>query len=175
MKAMTTAAAMAAMMAVVPGVAQAKDKEKQPEAKISILVRSGATVGGFTDPSKVRQDSVKDLLKRLKDSDSLRPVDSESDALVVLEVMERETKRETNAWTAFNGMRQNKSYLTVKLTAGEYETEFTADGGSKGMMTGYEAAASTVVDQVEAWVKANPDRLLALRHSPTSKLSRLPC
>jgi len=85
--------------------------------RIPIFVRSAQAAGGFTDPSKDRQDSVKDLLRKLKDSDSVRPVESEGEALVVLEVLERETKRETNLWG-----RQNKSYLTVRLTARQAST-----------------------------------------------------
>ena len=131
---------------------------EKAQDRIPILIRSGATAGGFTDPSKDRQDSVKDLLKKLKDSDWVRPVESEKDALAVLEVLERETKRETNLMG-----RQNKSSLTVRLTAGEYSVEFTGESGSKGVLKGYGAAAGNVAKQVEAWVKANRDRLLALK------------
>jgi len=121
-------------------------------------VRSAQTAGGFTGPSKDRQDSVKDLLKELKDSNSLRAVESEKEALVVLEVLERETKRETNIWG-----RQNKSNLTVRLTAGEYSAELAGESGSKGVLKGYGAAAGRVVKQVEAWVNTNRDKLLALK------------
>ena len=74
------------------------------------------------------------------------------------EVLDRDTKRETNLWG-----RQNKSYLTVRLTAGGYSVEFTGESGSTGALTGYGAAAAKVVKQLEAWVKANRDRLLALK------------
>jgi hypothetical protein len=125
-----------------------------PQEKIPVFVKSGAATDGFTDPSKDRQDSVKDLLKKLKDSKVLAPVQSEEQAVVVLEVLDRETKRETNFWG-----RQNKSYLTVRLTAGEYSTEFTGESGSKGVLKGYGAAAGKVVDQLEDWAKANRERL----------------
>jgi hypothetical protein len=75
-----------------------------------------------------------------------------------LEVLARETKRETNGWTAFSGQRQNKSSLSVRLTAGEFETEFGGESGSKGLMKGYGDAAGKVVKQVESWVKSNYDR-----------------
>ncbi|MBE3111612.1 MAG: hypothetical protein IMZ46_14090 [Acidobacteria bacterium] len=126
--------------------------------KIPIFVKSGATAGGFTDPSKDRQNSTKDLLNRLKNSRAVRLVESEQDALVVLEVLGRETKRETNLWG-----RQNKSYLTVRLIAGEYSAEFTGDGGSKGVLTGYGAAAGKVVKQLEEWIRANRDQLLVVK------------
>lgn len=67
-------------------------------------------------------------------------------------------KRETNLWG-----RTNKSYLTVRLTAGEFTTEFTGESGSKGVMKGYGAAASKIVKQLEEWVKTNRDKLLTLK------------
>jgi hypothetical protein len=126
--------------------------------KIPVFVKSAGNAGGFTDPSRDRQDSMKDLMKKLNNSDSVRLVESEKDGLAVLEVLGRDTKRERNAWGW-----ENKSYLTVRLTAGEYSVEFTGESGSKGVLTGYGAAAEKVVKQLDAWVKANRDRLLALK------------
>jgi hypothetical protein len=94
----------------------------QTANKIPVFVTSAAGAEGFTDPSKDRQDSVKDLLNKLKDSKTLQAVTSETDAVLRLEVLDRETRRETNVWG-----RQNKSYLTVRLTAGTYTTEFTGE------------------------------------------------
>lgn len=128
-------------------------------AKIPVFVRSAASVDGFTDPSRDRLDSLKDLQKRLNDSDWVRPVADEADAVAVLEVLARETKRESNGWTALSGKRQNRSLLTVRLTAGDYSTEFTGESGSKGELTGYRGAATSVVKQLEAWAKVNRDRL----------------
>lgn len=132
--------------------------EGAAQDKIPVFVKSAATAGGFTDPSKDRQDSVKDLLKKLKESKSVKPVNSEEEAVVILEVLDRETKRESNLFG-----RQNKSYLTVRLTAGEYSTEFTGESGSKGVLKGYGAAAGKVIDQLEAWVKLNRERLLSVK------------
>ena len=128
----------------------------------TVFVRT-TTSEGFTDPSKDRQDSAKDLVKKLKDSKVLRPVEDEADAVAVLEVLDRRTNREVNGWSALSGAAQNKSALTVKLTAGTFSAEFTGESGSKGMMKGYGAAAGKVVDQVEAWVKVNRERLLSLK------------
>lgn len=107
----------------------------KPAYRLPIYVRSAADVEGFTDPSKARQDSLKDLLKQLRDSDIVAPVNAEANAVAVLEVLDRSTRRESNGWTALSGHRQNKSVLTVRLTAGEYATEFTGESGSKGMLT----------------------------------------
>jgi len=126
---------------------------EKPQDKIAVFVKSGGSLGGLTDPSKDRQDSIKDLLKKLKDSDSLRLVDSESDALAVLIVLDRGTKRTS----MIGGMgAYDRMYLNVRLIAGDYSVEFTGESNN-----GYSAAAGKVVKQLEAWVKDNRDRLLA--------------
>jgi hypothetical protein len=130
---------------------------EKAQERVPVFVKSVGSTGGFTDPSKGRQDSMKDLLKKLNDSSAVRPVESEKDSLAVLEVLDRDTKRESNLWG-----RQNRSNLTVRLTAGEYSVEFTGESGSKGVLTGYGAAAAKVVKQLEAWVKANHEQLLAI-------------
>jgi len=126
--------------------------------RIPVFVK-GVDAGGFTDPSKDRQDSVKDLQKKIQDSKVLSLTDKEENATVVLEVLGRETKREVNGWSAFSGTGQNKSSLGVRLRVGEYTIEFTGESGSKGMLKGYGAAAGKVVDQVEDWAKANREKL----------------
>lgn len=142
--------------------AQSNDKDQN---KIPVFVRGAGATEGFTDPSKNRQNSVKDITNKLKGSKVVRLAESESDAVAVLEVLDRETKRETNAWGALGGVRQNKSYLTVRLTAGEFTTEFEGESGSKGMLKGYGAAAGKIVKQLEEWVKTNREKLLALKAS----------
>jgi hypothetical protein len=93
---------------------------EKAQEKIPVFIKAGGTAGGFTDPSKDRQDSMKDLQDVVKNSASVRLAESEKDAVAVLEVLDRNTKSEISVWG-----RQNKSYLTVRLTAGEYFTEFT--------------------------------------------------
>jgi hypothetical protein len=80
-----------------------------------VFVRSAQSASGFTDPSKARQDSVKDLVKKLKDTKGMQAAESEAQAVILIEVLDRETKRETNMWG-----QQNKSYLTVRVTAGQF-------------------------------------------------------
>jgi hypothetical protein len=123
--------------------------------KIPVFVKTAATANGFTDPSKDRQDSVQDLRKKLMDSKAVVPVESAKEALVVLEVLDRETKWEMNLWGP-----HNRSYLIVRLTAGEYAAEFAGESGSRAMFKGYGAAAGNVVDQLEAWVETNRARLV---------------
>ena len=147
---------IALLLLSLAAVAQAKEKD-MPD-RIPVFVKSAGSADGFTDPSKARQDSRKDLLKKLKDSKAVVPVDSENDALAVLEVLDRSTDRKVGLWGA-----QNKSQVVVRLTAGEYSVEFTGESGSHGIYTGYSDAAGKVVRQLEAWVKANRERLLALK------------
>lgn len=149
--------------AMVVSVAVIASGWAQPQDKIPVFVRGAESADGFTDPSKDRQDSVKDILKKLKGSKVVQLVETEPDALAVIEVLGRDTTREVNGGTAVFGSAQNKSHLAVRLTAGEYAVEFVGESGSKGMMKGYGAAAGKVVDQLEAWVKANHDRLVALK------------
>jgi hypothetical protein len=137
-----------------------------PSVRMPIYVRSAADTDGFTDPSKARQDSLKDLLKQLRDSDTLAPVDTEADAVAVLEVVNRATRRETNGWSLIDGQRQNKSVLTVRLTVGTYTTEFTGESKSKGAFTGYGHAAHQVIQQLEAWVTANRAKLGPVTTAP---------
>ena len=124
-----------------------------------ILVRSAAEASGFTDPSKDRQDSVKDLRNAVGRASNVCLVVSEKDALIVLEVLGRETTREVNGWTFMTGHAQNKSHLGVRLTVNDFSTEFSADSGSSGMFTAYAVAAQNVAAQVATWVTTNRQRL----------------
>jgi hypothetical protein len=148
---MTAAAVMAMAMAV--GVAA------QAAKAVPVFVASEATAQGFTDPSKDRRDSIKDVEKKVKDSKALILVDKAEDAVIVIEVLGRETKREVNGWTAFSGYAQNKSSLSVRMKVGDYTTEFSGESGSKGMLKGYGDAANKIVKQVEEWVKVNRGKL----------------
>ncbi len=148
-------------MATVAVSASAKDKN--PEDKVPVFVRSAGNAGGFTDVSKDRVDSVKDLTNGVQHSDTLRVAIDEDRAAVVLEVEARETRREVNGWSMISGAAQNKSYVTVKVIAGEYTTEFSGESGSKGMMSGYKDAANRIIKQVEKWVETNHDRLVDLK------------
>ena len=128
--------------------------------RVPVFVR-GAEVGGFSRiRARTARTSVKDLKKKLKESELVQLVESEAEARAVLEVLDRETKRETNGWTAVGGWRQNKSYLTVRLIVGEHAIEFTGEQ-MKGMLKGYGAAAGQVAKQLEAWIQANHERLTA--------------
>ena len=137
-------------------------RAKPRDGRIPVFVRGGGSSSGFTDPSKDRGDSVKDLQKNIRDSKVLVLAESSDDAFIVLDVLHRETKKENNGWTAISGTPQNKSYVTVRLRAGDFETELTGESGSKGMLKGYGNAASKVVDQLEDWARENRERLLAL-------------
>lgn len=137
------------------GVATAR----QGDPRMPIFVRSAASVSGFTDPDKARRDSTRDLQNAFRNARTVRLAESEEQAIILLEVLGRETRREVNGYTFLTGQAQNKSVLMVRLTVGEFSTEFSADGGSSGMVTGYGRAAKKVAEQVERWVRENNPRL----------------
>ncbi len=154
-------AALVAMLTVCSSILVASPQGGA--GKVPIFVKSGAAASGFTDPSKDRQDSARDLCNKIRDSKWVRVADSEQDAQVVLEVLRRETRQETGGWTrAFGAPPQSKSSLMVRLTAGEYSTDFSGESTSVGELTSYGAAAGKVVKQLEEWVKANREQLAAL-------------
>jgi hypothetical protein len=146
-KSFLTGSLLAALL-VVAATSGAQDR-------VAVYLKNGSGANGFSDPSKDREDSLKDLAKQLRDSKLVRLTEVADDAAVSLEVLARETHRDT---TLLWG-QQNKSALTVRLTAGEYTTDFTGESGSKGLFTGYGAAAKQIVKQFETWVKANHERL----------------
>jgi len=139
-----------------------KAQETKPD-KIPVFVRSAASVDGFTDPDKHRNDSVKDILNAIKGSKTIVAAPTEGEALVLIEVLGRETKSERNGFTALNGQKQNKSYVSVRVTVGDHKVEFTGESGSKGVLTGYGDAAKKVYKQLEEWVKVNRAQILAKR------------
>jgi hypothetical protein len=132
------------------------------KGRIPVYVKAASTTGGFTDPDKARADSTKDLISKLKDSKTLTLAAEEDKAIIVLEVLSRDTKYdEAHAMRAILGgpFGQKKSSVSVRLTAGEYSTEFTSTGGSSGVFSGYGKAASKMVKELDAWVKANDAKL----------------
>jgi hypothetical protein len=51
----------------------------------------------------------------------------------------------------------------MKRRSGDFNTEFQGESGAKGLFSGYGAAAGKIVDQVDAWVKTNHDKLAELK------------
>jgi hypothetical protein len=109
--------------------------------RIPMLIRTAAEGKGFTDPDQARKDSAADLRKACEHLPHIRLVSREEDAVLILEVLGRETTREVNMATFLTGQAQNKSHVSVRLTAGDFSVDFSVDGGSSGMNTGYRRAA----------------------------------
>jgi hypothetical protein len=131
--------------------------------KIPVFIRNANFASEFVNLNSHNlsaiHDSTQDLLKDFKESSAVRVVWSEKNALVVLEVLDRDTTRSGSLlWGA-----QNRSTLRLRLTAGSYSTEIKGESGMKGRTTGYRAAASKAVKLVEVWITDNHDRLMALR------------
>src|SRR4051812_38349988 len=53
---------------------------------------------GFTDPSKDRKDSAKDILGRIDEAKWIAPVASEAEATIILEVLDRDDHTKTSFW-----------------------------------------------------------------------------
>jgi hypothetical protein len=146
-------------------VAHAKAKETEKPTPIPVFVKAAQAADGFTDPDKSRTDSVKNLRDKLEDAKWLRLVDSEEEAVILLEVLGRNTEFDRgSAWNLVGGYGQKHSSVTVRLTAGSFTSEFTGTGGASGLFSGYGKAAGKVVDHLEKWVKENGDRLRATAH-----------
>lgn len=140
----------------IPGAAD----EPAADPRVAIHVKAGSNTGGFSDPDKTRADSTKDLLERLRNSKTMR-VTGPDEAVILIEVLGRDTKLDQgHAITAFvGGLGQKHSSVTVRLTAGDYTTEFTGTGGASGVFSGYGKAASKVVKELDEWVRANDSKL----------------
>jgi trypsin-like peptidase len=145
--------------------ARTSDAQKRVDPRIPIFVIAGGTSAQFTDPSKARQNSARDLISKLRDSKYFRSVELEQDAVVTIEVLARDTKREVNGWTAFNGAGQNKSTVVVRLIAGDFTTEFEGTSGSRGVFTGFGDAAGKIAKQLDAWASENLRRLQSLQEA----------
>jgi len=150
---MKTFALMLIVLGVGVGVASAADPKVAP---VRVFITSPAAASGFTDPSKDRADSMKDLRKKVAASKVLLLAESTDDATIVLEVLDRnEDFKRTTMTTLLGGpfARERKRSVVVRLNVREFTSEFSAEKNSYG------AAAGEVVKQIEAWVKANRHKL----------------
>jgi len=116
------------------------------ESRIPVFVRGVAATDGWTDPSAERSDSAKDLIHHVQSSyrKHIRHTDAERDGAIVIEVVERH-------------MEWRTMVLTVRVTAGEFQTEFT----SRDMA--WRECALKVVKKIDDWAQANAHRLIATR------------
>jgi hypothetical protein len=163
-------AAMLSLMVGLSASPMAKDK-KSEEARISVVVLAGGSSTEFTDPSEDREHSAKDIMDALSGSKVVRTVRSEADAVIVIEVLARESKDRVSAFSGVYG-RKSESTVHVRLTAGgEFSTEFEGSGGGNGVLTDYRGAAKRIAKQVNDWVEANSAKLSTLKPAwrPASK------
>ena len=123
--------------------------------KIPLFLKSQSSEG-FTDPSEDRRDSEKDLLKRLKKCDEFLLVETEEEAVIVLEVLDR---AESQQHGPFAGRTQRKKTLNVRLTVGEFSAEFAGDTSLMSIGGGWGVAAKSVVNQIRDWAKENSAKL----------------
>ena len=88
-----------ALMAVTSAVPFASDRDVD---RVPIFLKSAVAVDGFTDPSRGRLGSVNEVRQKLWNSRVLRPVQAEGEALVVIEVLGRQTRDAIEqGWTIY--------------------------------------------------------------------------
>ena len=127
---------------------------------VPVYVTSAGARGGFTDPSKGSQDSMKDLRGAIADKRSLCLVEDREKARIVLEVQSRETAQ----MTASPIGRMRDRTVQVKFIFGDFETEMSgsAMGGSIGSGGAWKKASGKIAKQVEQWVVANRAKIDAV-------------
>jgi hypothetical protein len=123
------------------------------------LFIKGQSAEGFTDPSEDRRDSEKNLRDKLKDSKEFSLVETEEEAVMVLEVLDR---AESQQHGPFAGKTQRKKTLMVRLTVGEFSTDFTGETSLMSIGGGWGVAAKSVVKQLKEWAKENSAKLKEL-------------
>jgi hypothetical protein len=142
--------AAALVLVAVPALAQ--------PLRVRVFVTSVGAQSGFTDPSKDNRDTVKDLKDDIQGKRRLMLTDRREEALIVLEVVGRETAGITAS--LFGAARDR--LIRVRFMAAGTETDLTASaqGGTMGSGGAWGKAAGKIVDQVDQWVVANRARLL---------------
>jgi hypothetical protein len=133
----------------------------QEPPPVPVFVTTAAAAQGFSDPSKERLDSVNDIKDKARKADKLlKLVDTRDEATIVLEVLDRGSQYKRTATGAIFGTPwggQQKRSVTVRVTVGEYSSELTSEKGS------YKDAAADVVMQLQRWVMANREKLMAVK------------
>jgi len=133
-------------------------------ASVPLFLTTPATIGGFTDPNKERQDSMKDLVEALGKKKNIRLVAAQEQAIIVLEVLGRDVREDSGSFTkAFGGKNEVKT-VRVKLSAGAFVTELSGSSAGGGFGGGpgrgaWKKAAYKVADQIEAWIRDNQAQL----------------
>lgn len=136
---------------------------------INVFVQSEN--GGFTAPGAA--DSALDLQKSLRNkSKTLRIVDSESEADIIVRVDGRDSRKEVDSFTSNSNTSKDgrsttktttandKTVRTVHATliSGDYTLPLTAESDM-----GWRFAADNIAGQVERWARDNSARLMARR------------
>lgn len=128
--------------------------------RIRVFVTSIGAAGGFTDPNKDNQDTMKDLRDSLRHyNKDLALVDVPDEATIVLTVMNREKAQVT---AGFLGAPARDCIVRVKFSFKAFETEMSgsAQGGTLTSGGAWSKAAGKVAKQIDQWITANRAKLL---------------
>ena len=138
--------------------------EGRPVKPVPLFLTTPATSGGFTDPNKERQDSMKDLTEALSKKKNIRLVTTQEEAIIVLEVLGRDVREDSGSYSKMFGGKNEVKNVRVKLTVGEFITELSGSSAGGGFGGGpgrgaWKKAAYKVADQIEKWVQDNQAQL----------------
>lgn len=126
--------------------------------KIAVYVQAGDSAGGFTDPSKERNEAAEDIRKKIGQSKVLR-LETADKASIVVQVLNREIVSRPSSTNPRNMLRV--STITARLKVGDYTFVLTGDASHNDGYAGTTRAANSIVAQVEKWAIANRDKLHA--------------
>ena len=134
---------------------------------VKVYVFTATDPGGFIDAdSKQRSDSVKDIVKQLRNKDrEVALVDHAADADLILEVMGRGW--EDNGSTSVSRSQYGTTTATkdrgvtvyTRLAVGEYATGIKGYYYDELMIRPWTMAAASVANQVVRWIKDNDARV----------------
>ena len=114
---------------------------------------------GFRDIDRNIRDSIGDIRNQLRRTGIVRPVPSEEEALISLEILGRGLSGTSGA-VGVPGL--GGTYMTVpikersvvaRLTVGTYEMDFIAQGDS------WTESAEDIAEHLVVWINANRERL----------------
>lgn len=144
------------------------------EVPLPFYLSPGGASGGFTDPNKARQDSMKDLAEALGKKKSIRSVGTPDEAVILLEVLDRGVREDSGNYSKMFGGKNEVKMVRVRLTVkgGDFSTELTGESAGGGMKGGpgrgaWTKAAYKVADQVDKWVLENDAKLRGIKPATT--------
>lgn len=140
-----------AIFVVASATGLAQTQTPVPHGPVPIFITSVGATNGLTDPSKDNQDSVKDAENALNGHKALTLAPSRDVAAIVLVIQNRGSG---NA-IAVGPTSVAECTLRAKFVYQGTESELSGSIGCGVLGGPWKKAAGRLIDQVDAWVKAN--------------------